>query len=540
MRKISVILVIAALSTGAVWAQWSGNNGDQIICWDDNLQCWYAKAAVDGEGVVHAVWAEKVVSYPTQQEIHYSRSSDNGRNWSAINQDIVISWDDGVNVENSNSLAIDSQDNIYVVWAEDDNGANEIHYTISSDGGDTWTGQQDDMYLSFRGGADAYNPEMVIDGNDVIHVVWNQDYDDVIDEIYYSRSEDGGLTWTSQTEERIISFPDGQYASYPVIAAGPNDELYVVYKEKRDILDDRWVLNVSISTDGGETWSGAGEDIPIINDFHIASYPHIAVDANGIVHVNFQGCPELPIHYECYYTRSDDGGTTWTGLEADRMISYPGAGDISVHNPNIGVDNSGGIFAVWNENYVGTDDAEPHISISTDGGVSWTGETEDVIVSSPGDHPGYRPFIAAGPDDTLHVVWNERAAGSYYQIHYSRGDAVSQAPGADVTITVDPVNPPIIIPAGGGNFDYTITITNNEAAAVTFDVWLDVMLPGGTVYGPIIFRPDINLPVGGSIVRTMTQVIPEGAPTGGYQFQGHVGQYPGQVWAEDAFGFVKE
>lgn len=110
----------------------------------------------------------------------------------------------------------------------------------------------------------------------------------------------------------------------------------------------------------------------------------------------------------------------------------------------------------------------------------------------------------------------------------------------EVTITLVPVITPIIIPAGGGNFDYTITVSNNEASAQVFDVWLDVVIPGGTVYGPIIYRPGLTVPAGGNIIRTMTQVIPAGAPEGGYHFQGHTGLYPNLIYYEDGFDFSKE
>ena len=458
MRTIISFTLVSVMALTA-FAQWSGNVQDQIICYEDNLQCWYSRMAVDSEGAIHVVWAEKVVSYPTQQEIHYSRSNDNGYNWSAINQDFVISYDDGVNVENSSSIAIDSQDNIYVIWTELEGPAKEVMFSISSDGGDTWTGQSMDQYLSFRGGTDAYNPEMVIDGNDVIHVVWDQDWIGDINEIYYSRSTDGGLTWSSQTQETIVSFPDGQYASYADIALGPNEELYVIWKEKRDVLDDRWVINVSISTDGGDTWSGTMADTPITIDYHIASNPHIAVDANGIIHTTWQGTPTSTIHYEIYYSKSEDGGTSWSGLTGERMISWYGPGDGSVFNPNLGVDHGGAVMAVWNEDYLPTDQAEPHISISLDGGDTWTGESQNIFVSCPGDNPGYRPFIVAGIDDTLHVTWNERAAGSYYQIHYSRGDAVSQPSLpeiADLTVQIEEENARLSWAEVSGASSYTI------------------------------------------------------------------------------------
>lgn len=110
----------------------------------------------------------------------------------------------------------------------------------------------------------------------------------------------------------------------------------------------------------------------------------------------------------------------------------------------------------------------------------------------------------------------------------------------EVTVTLTPENPPIVIPASGGSFTYDGVIENSETTAVNFDVWTDVLLPNGNVYGPILLRNGMTLPPGGTITRTMSQSVPANAPAGGYEFRMHMGLYPGQVYAEDSFDFTKE
>jgi hypothetical protein len=83
----------------------------------------------------------------------------------------------------------------------------------------------------------------------------------------------------------------------------------------------------------------------------------------------------------------------------------------------------------------------------------------------------------------------------------------------ELAVTLTPVNPPIVIPAGGGSFDYTVQIANTGAAPATFDGWIEAVLPSGTIFGPIILRESINVPVGGTIIRTMTQEVPANART---------------------------
>jgi len=423
MRKFRWLMIATLAFAATASGFWSGTVQDQVISQDDNMLGWYPRMAVDAYGRIHVVWNERVVNLPLQHEIHYSRSADNGRTWSAMGGDIIISFNDGINAEYPSAIAVDSHNSIYVVWPEKDPDIKEIHYSISTDAGISWSGQTGDHILSYPGGTDANNPAMAIDLNNVIHVVWNQTWQGGTTEIYYSRSTDGGNTWSSQSVETIISFPDGENATTPDIAVGPANEICVVFRETHDSLSTHNVINATISTNGGITWTGTSADHPTTQAIRIAQYPHVEIDPDGNMHATFHGTQSLasPYHYEIYYTRSSDGGTTWSGLIADRVISYWEPDGPSASNPNMGMDHCGNPLVIWNENHIGDYD-EIHISASTDGGVTWSGEFQDEIVSFPDNHPAYRPFIVAGIDDTLHVTWEEVTTTSYYQMHYSRGD----------------------------------------------------------------------------------------------------------------------
>ena len=108
----------------------------------------------------------------------------------------------------------------------------------------------------------------------------------------------------------------------------------------------------------------------------------------------------------------------------------------------------------------------------------------------------------------------------------------------DIWITMTPDTLPTTIPPGGGEFGYTVEIINNETIPVTFDAWIEAVLPNGHVYGPIVNRT-LTLSPGGSIARPMTQSIPAHAPAGDYQYYGKVGDFPGNVWDDDYFTFTK-
>jgi len=108
----------------------------------------------------------------------------------------------------------------------------------------------------------------------------------------------------------------------------------------------------------------------------------------------------------------------------------------------------------------------------------------------------------------------------------------------DVTIELTPLGTPIVIPPGGGSFQFTITIANNEASEVTFLAWTDALLPDLSTYGPILNRT-ITLSPSGSLTRTLTQNVPAGAPAGNYNYNAYVGFFPDNIWNKDSFSFSK-
>jgi hypothetical protein len=110
----------------------------------------------------------------------------------------------------------------------------------------------------------------------------------------------------------------------------------------------------------------------------------------------------------------------------------------------------------------------------------------------------------------------------------------------DVSITMTPINPPIIIPATGGTFEYDITVSNGSGQTQVADVWIDVTLPDGTVYGPLALRDDLNMSPNFYAERILSQYVPLPAPEGQYTMNGYVGNYDlNEVWDEDHFTFMK-
>ncbi|TKJ42544.1 hypothetical protein CEE37_02320 [candidate division LCP-89 bacterium B3_LCP] len=109
----------------------------------------------------------------------------------------------------------------------------------------------------------------------------------------------------------------------------------------------------------------------------------------------------------------------------------------------------------------------------------------------------------------------------------------------DVSVTLTPYNPPVTVPASGGDFDFNIALTNNEAVPVTYDAWIMVQLPDGTWIGPVLGPVNLTQAGGATLEPDRTQVVPATAPAGTYTYEARVGAYPDEVWSTDSFTFEK-
>jgi len=158
------------------------------------------------------------------------------------------------------------------------------------------------------------------------------------------------------------------------------------------------------------------------------------------------------------------------------------------------------------------------------------------------------PWYVQGADASSHgsdVDLTEANAGwasTYGGWSVRRGhvpDRMGDTADGDVTIMVEPYNPPITVPASGGTFQYTVTATNNETTPLTFQVWTIAVLPNGNPYGPVFGPVYVHLPGGWSASGDLLQYVPDFAPAGTYTYRAHVGLYPYESWDSDSFAFDK-
>ncbi len=202
-------------------------------------------------------------------------------------------------------IAVDSQNRIFVVWPEEIDGNVEIIMVMSTDGGTSWIHSDIDYPISFIGSVEtANNPVIIADNNDNIHAIWNQTSTAGSAEIHYSKSTDNGATWSGTSADKYISFPDGNPGSMPAIAVDNSNNLHVVWRENNDGAG--WTIHYGVSTDGGITFSSESAD-SVISSVYAGTieYPRVAVYSPNDIHVVCANADNVE------YVGTTDGGATW-------------------------------------------------------------------------------------------------------------------------------------------------------------------------------------------------------------------------------------
>jgi len=253
---------------GATWStkRLTWNSGDS----------WYPAIAADSSGNIHVVWMENT---PGNWEIYYKKSTDGGATWSTKR----LTWNSGTSAYPA--IAAESSGNIHVVWYDNTPGNAEIYYKKSTDGSATW---QATKRLTWNSGTSAY-PAIAADSSGNIHVVW-YDYTPGNAEIYYKKSTDGGISWTTKR----LTYNSG-YSAIPAIATDSSGNIHVVW---HDNTPGNREIYYKKSTDGGATWQATKR---LTWNSGYSAVPAIATDSSGNIHVVW--FDYTPGNYEIYYKK---------------------------------------------------------------------------------------------------------------------------------------------------------------------------------------------------------------------------------------------
>lgn len=271
--------------------------------------------ALSSDGTVHLVWTGGGHS---PYEIYYAQKPP-GESWSSVTN---LSQDSNNSVYPT--IAIDSQDKLWVVWETQITEQNfEVHVRSKPLGGN-WGEIKN---ISNKSGQDL-EPNVAIDTDDVPHVVWRNNNSAPNWEIYYTRYVNG--SWTNP----LNLSSNGSASHFPRIAAGDQGDIFVVWEDEIDganrfqVLFRRW---------DGSQWTSTRR---VSSTPSKALWPAISADGCNlyVVWTDYRNTST-----ETYFSHSTNCGDTWLG---DENVSNNGS---SSFYPDVVAEKQGYGHIFWQD-----------------------------------------------------------------------------------------------------------------------------------------------------------------------------------------------
>jgi len=253
----------------AVWNNFEWSPSVQILVNLDGIPNQLALGS-DTMGRLLLVWVDE-----TNQNLMFSWANSHKAN-------IPLEWNSPLvltvpgKLVSSPGLLTDGADNIVVVYAVPYNESRGVYMIRSDDHGDSWS-TPSQVFDAISAGWDAIDqPSVAISGDGRLHVLFNKlsfENDFRSTGLYYSRSDDGGITWSDP-----IEISNGETSGSHLIAYDSRT-LHLIWQER---IDDAISVYYRISTDNGQTWSGP-INVASSNGKLVVNTP--TMDAGGQLHL---------------------------------------------------------------------------------------------------------------------------------------------------------------------------------------------------------------------------------------------------------------
>ncbi|MGC8787266.1 MAG: hypothetical protein ACP5Q1_07570 [Anaerolineae bacterium] len=387
---------------------WNGMWSTPFNCSQSIARSEDASIAVDANGWVHVVWSEN------GQILHRVRDE---YGWSAITT---------VTSGHSPSLAADRMGNVYMAFAAQSYGADDVYFA-------SWcatSGWSLPINVS-QSNAQSALPQIAVADDGELAIVWSEQAADWTP-IFLGRSMEGELWLT-------MPVPNA-YGSCPELAFGSAGELWVAWQ---DVLDVGFPAEIFASQWTGSEWT-LPEDVSY--SFETDSIlPSMAV-SQGKVYLAWQ--EGNPGEEAIYWVQWVDGAWDWPQKRS-------GAG--RAFAPALAVGGAGYGHLVWT-----TEGAVQYASWDTSTG-AWE-SVENVALGQTGAI-GARLAV----DHMVHAAWLAEASGSNLDVYYSRREAVAATPTAAATLTATPTitATPSALPTATATPTAILTLTATRSATPT-------------------------------------------------------------------------
>lgn len=327
-----------------------------------------------------AVWRDFRLGY---RQVGCGYSFDGGLTW---NQNLFV--DPYYPYDSDPGITVDTAGNFYAQilgYTGSTQDTNGLIVYKSTDGGMTWS----EPVPAVSGEPDVFEDKGLITCDrsggpytDNLYVSWTRMGS--TNDIVMVRSTDGGNSF-----EAPVAISDAPGAQWSLPCVGPNSEVCVAWYQY-----SQGEIRIDYSTDGGQSFGSDftiqplyfGDDF-INGDIWVIAYPAIDIDItggpyNGYIYVAYLEYSPGFIDTDIYFTRSIDGGQTWS--QKVRINDDPVDNGCDQFHPWLTVAPDGSIIVVFLDRRLDPNNLlmDCYMTTSVDAGSTWSANERITTVSS--------------------------------------------------------------------------------------------------------------------------------------------------------------
>lgn len=286
-------------------------------------------------------------------------------------------------------------DTVYVAYRGDQTGLSGIYFSKSTDCGQTWT---PGLRVSYPEAGIIQS--LAVDAKGDIFIAYTHIRDPNYRDIHFTKSTDGGLTFTYPIRLEDDTLPNQNGPCIAVDTSG--QKVFVAWNDYRNFSVSGIDIYFTCSTNGGLTFEPNIRVDDTGNDSSWQRRPGIAVDRGGnYIYVTWYDQRNLSTHDDIYFARSTDGGLSFLPnvLVNDTVTTA----STDQWQPSIAIDTLGRIFIAWK------DDRQPargcYFARSDDGGLTFGPNVR--VTDVPDDNPIRQPSIAVDDSNGVYIAWED-------------------------------------------------------------------------------------------------------------------------------------
>jgi hypothetical protein len=267
-----------------------------------------------------------------------------------VTNDVTVSTSEDVYVTSGNSqqyLVRTSTGVLYCLYFRISAGNYAVFVKSSADDGSTWANETLISSLSSMSGYSNDFNSMAVDSNNNLHVVWEGESSSYSHyQIWYSRYN--GTAWSTPIVLSTYAGMNTSTQNSPAIAVDSNNNLHVVWYGQASGYSNKQIWEADYN---GAAWSTPVRlsTVDGMSSSPILKFPCIVVDSNNNLDVLFRGNATGYTNSGIWFTRRTSG--TWSTPVV--VSTYPGMNSTDQISPGLAIDSKNNVYAGWNGNAAG-------------------------------------------------------------------------------------------------------------------------------------------------------------------------------------------